>query len=282
MKKILVPTDFSDNAYIALCYVAKLYYEEKVEITILHSFSDEVSKLTSRVDIGRSEMVLQKLHKHSEEDGKKLLERLRNDTSKLSHSYDVISTPAPLVKTINKLVATENIDMVVVGTKGRTGAEDVLMGSTTISITKALVGCPLFIVPGKVEFVIPMNIGFATDYNEFYQISKLKAVTRLVRQHRSVINLIHVGLESDLNELQRENLDKFITDLSEYDTEFHFVPKQSSVSTTIHDFIDKKDIDVLGLVYHKHAFIKQLFREPVVSRVGKHTRIPTLVIPMQY
>lgn len=281
MKKILVPTDFSNNAYIALCYVAKLYYDEKVEITILHSFSEEVNKLTSRVDIGRSEVVLQKLHKNSEEDGKKLLERLRNDTTKLSHSYEVISTPAPLVKTINTLVATENIDMVVVGTKGRTGAEDVLMGSTTINITKSLVGCPLFIVPGKVEFVIPRNIGFATDYNEFYQISKLKPITRLVRQHGSIINLIHVGMESDLNELQRENLDKFITDLSEYDTEFHFIPKQSSVSNTIHDFLDKKEIDVLGLVYHKHAFIKQLFREPVVSRVGKHTRIPTLVIPMR-
>ncbi|MGB3343585.1 MAG: universal stress protein [Aequorivita sp.] len=282
MKKILVPTDFSDNAYIALCYVAKLYYEEKVEITILHSFSDEVSKLTSRVDIGRSDVILKQLHKHSDEDGKKLLENLRKDTHNLPHAYEVISTPAPLVKTINKLVATENIDLVVVGTKGRTGAEDVLMGSTTISITKSLKGCPLFIVPGKVEFVIPMNIAFATDYNEFYQISKLKAVTRLVRQHRSVINLIHVGLESELNELQRENLDKFITDLSEYDTEYHFVPKLSSVSKTLHDFIDEKEMDMLALVYHKHTFIKQLFREPVVSRVGKHTRIPTLVIPMQY
>lgn len=282
MKKILVPTDFSDNAYIALCYVAKLYYEEKVEITILHSFSDEVSKLTSRVDIGRSDVILKQLHKHSDEDGKILLENLRKDTNNLPHAYEVISTPAPLVKTINKLVATENIDLVVVGTKGRTGAEDVLMGSTTISITKSLKGCPLFIVPGKVEFVIPMNIAFATDYNEFYQLSKLKAVTRLVRQHRSVINLIHVGLESELNELQRENLDKFITDLSEYDTEYHFVPKLSSVSKTLHDFIDEKEMDMLALVYHKHTFIKQLFREPVVSRVGKHTRIPTLVIPMQY
>ena len=172
--------------------------------------------------------------------------------------------------------------MVVVGTKGRTGAEDVLMGSTTIKITKSLEGCPLFVVPGKVEFVIPLNIAFATDYNEFYKISRLKAVTRLVRQHRSVINLINVGKESDLTEPQLENLDKFKTDLSEYDTEFHFVPKQSSVSNTLHDFIDKKDMDMLALVYHKHAFIKQLFREPVVSRVGKHTRIPTLVIPMQY
>lgn len=282
MKKILVPTDFSKNAYAALFYVSKLFSEEAVEITILHSFSDEVGKLTSRVDIGRSENIIQKLYDQSDEDGKQLLHKIKLDTKKQSHNYEIISTPAPLGKTINKLVASEGIDLVVMGSKGRTGAEDVLVGSTTVKITKTLQGCPLLIVPHEVDFVIPLNIAFATDYLEFYQLSKLKPIIRLVRQYNSHLHLVHVGLENDLEPKQQQNLEHFRNDLSEYDVEFHFVPKKGSISKTIHNFIDSNNMDLLSLVYHKHAFVKQLFREPVVSRVGKHAHKPTLVIPIKY
>ena len=76
-------------------------------------------------------------------------------------------------------------------------------------------------------------------------------------------------------------MEQFRNDLSEYDTEFHFVPKIGSVSKSIHHFIDSESMDLLALVYHKHTFIKALFREPVVSRVGRHTHVPTMVIPMK-
>lgn len=281
MKKILVPTDFSKNAYAALFYVSKLFSDEALHVTILHSFGEEVGKLTSRVDIGRSENIIEKLYRQSDEDGEQLVHKIKLDTSKINHTYEVISTPATLSKTINKLVATDGIDLVVMGSKGRTGAEDVFVGSTTVKITKTLEGCPLLIVPREVDFVIPTNIAFASDYNDFYQLSKLKPIIRLVRQYNSVLHLIHVGAESELNENQLVNLEHFKNDLSEYDTVFHFINKKDSISKTIHNFMDSNNIDLLSLVYHKHAFIKQLFREPVVSRVGKHTHTPTLVIPIK-
>jgi nucleotide-binding universal stress UspA family protein len=280
MKKILVPTDFSKNAYAALFYVTKLFSDEALQITILHSFGEEVGKLTSRVDIGRSENIIEKLYRQSDEDGEQLVHKIKLDSSKVAHNFEVISTPATLSKTINKLVSTEGIDLVVMGSKGRTGAEDVLVGSTTVKITKSLEGCPLLIVPREVDFVVPTNIAFATDYNDFYQLSKLRPIVRLVRQYNSNIHMLHVGSENELDAKQQQNLEQYRNDLTEYDTEFHFIPKKENISKTLHNFIDSNKMDLLALVYHKHAFLKQLFREPVVSRVGKHTHTPTLVIPI--
>jgi nucleotide-binding universal stress UspA family protein len=282
MKKILVPTDFSKNAYAALFYATKLFSDEALQITILHSFGEEVGKLTSRVDIGRSENIIEKLYRQSEEDGKELVHKIKLDSSKKAiHNFEVISTPATLSKTINKLVATEGMDLVVMGSKGRTGAEDVLVGSTTVKITKSLEGCPLLIVPKEVDFVIPANIAFATDFRDFYQLSKLRPIVRLVRQYNSNLHVVHVGAERELDVLQQQNLEHYKNDLTEYDTEFHFIPKKDTISKTLHNFIDGRTMDLLALVYHKHAFLKQLFREPVVSRVGKHTHTPTLVIPIK-
>lgn len=225
MKNILVPTDFSNNAYAALFYVSKLFAEETTRITIIHSFEDGLSKLSSRVDVGRSDVVIKHLFENSDEDGKKLLQKIKLDTENEDHSYEVISTPAPLTRTINKLVSTDGIDLVVVGSKGRTAAADVLMGSTTTKIIQTLQGCPLLVVPQQVDFVIPLNIAFSTDFNEFYQLSKLKPITRLVRHFRSQIHIVHVGLESEMTDIQKQNLEHFRNDLSEYDTEFHFLPK---------------------------------------------------------
>lgn len=282
MKNILFPTDFSNNAYAALFYVSKLFAQETTQITILHSFEDEVSKLTSRVDIGRSEVVIQKLFEHSDVDGEKLLNRIKLDMENPLHSYDVISTPAPLIKTINKLISSEGVDLVVMGSKGRTGAEEVLMGSTTTKVMQSIENCPLLVVPQQVDFVIPADIAFATDFLEYYQLSKLKPIVRLVRHFSSKIHIVHVGLENELSEVQQQNLEHFRNDLSEYDTEFHFVTKVANVSKTLHQFIDAKGMDLLALIYQKHAFVKALFREPVVSRVGKHTHVPTLVIPIKH
>ncbi len=281
MKKILVPTDFSKNAYAALFYVTKLFSDEALQITILHSFGEEVGKLTSRVDIGRSENIIEKLYRQSDEDGKQLVHQITLDSSKVAHNFEVISTPATLSKTINKLVSTEGIDLVVMGSKGRTGAEEVLVGSTTVKITKTLEGCPLLIVPREVDFVIPTNIAFATDFNDFFQLSKLRPIVRLVRQYNSNLHIVHVGTEEGLDFKQKQNLEQYKNDLTEYDTDFHFISKKDSVSKSLHNFIDTKGIDLLALVYHKNAFLKQLFREPVVSRVGKHTHVPTLVIPIK-
>lgn len=282
MKKILVPTDFSNNAYAALLYVSRLYAKETVQITILHSYEEEMSHLTSRVDVGRSDEMLNRLEKQSQKDGNELMKKLETQVNSNLHTYELISTPTSLIKAVNALVEEDGMDLVAVGSKGRTGAEGVLMGSNTIRITESIVGCPLLIVPYEVYFILPARIAFASDFNEFYPITKLKPIIRLVRHFRSEIHIVHVGAKEDLSEEQKENYDRFSLDLSEYDVEFHFIPKQGSISGTLHNFIDSDNIDLFSLIFHKHAFLKKLFREPVVSRVGEHKNVPTLVIPVRY
>ncbi|WP_310992170.1 universal stress protein [Aequorivita marina] len=282
MKKILVPTDFSDNAYSALCYVSKLYSAESLQITVLHSFNSEVESMGPRMDIKKSEALTKTLLKESVLEGDQMIKRLKVDAPKLKHDFKVLATPAMLSDSIDSLVVNEGYDLVVMGSKGQTGAEDILMGSTTDRIVNTLEACPLLIVPEQVEFSMPTEIAFASDYNEFYSLSELKPITRLVRQYGSNLNIVNVGSEADLDKKQKLNFEKFNTDLTEYNSNFYFVPKRGSVSKTLFNFIDEKNIALFALIYHKHNFIKQLFREPVVSRLGEHMYVPTLVIPQQY
>ncbi|WP_271393454.1 universal stress protein [Aequorivita sinensis] len=276
MKKIIVPSDFSENAYAALHYASKLYGDEPMHIVVLHSYSSQnrnnnnLAGLSVKAENGKI---------NPEEESKKLLQKIELNTPKQKHNYEFILTPESLSSTINKMVKEDEISLVVMGDKGRTSAEDVLVGSTTIKVLKSLENCPLLIVPNHVKFVVPLKIGFASDYKEFFSFSKFKPITRLVRQFNSQIHIINVGTEKELDKTQKENYDKFIVDLTEYDVDFHFVPKKGNISNTLHSVIAKEDIDLFTIIHHKHNFIKQLFREPVVSRIGKHDYVPLLVIP---
>jgi hypothetical protein len=66
MKNILVPTDFSNNAYCALFYAAKLLEEEPSHFVIFNSIEDQVSKLVSTIYTGKSKELINDLLQASE------------------------------------------------------------------------------------------------------------------------------------------------------------------------------------------------------------------------
>lgn len=281
MKKILVPTDFSNNAYAALFYTVKLFKDETVQFYLLHSFAESVSALTSRVDIGKSEKVMDKLYDEADKDGKELIHRINLDAENKSHDFEFISTSMSLVRATNKLVIKYGVDLAVMGTKGRTAAEDVLLGSNTISVIKKLKNAPLLVVPREIDFIIPSNIAFATDYNEGFPTAGIAPILDLAKINQSTIHLVHVGEKSALNSQQQENLKRIENSLKNSDTKIHWILKEGSVASSIENFVEDKDMSLLVMVYHRYNAIARIFREAVVKKLGKNISVPYLVIPIR-
>ena len=279
MKKILIPTDFSNNAYAALFYGVKLFSNQEVQFYLLHSFADSVSALTSRVDIGKSEKVMDELYDDADKDGKELIHRINQDSGNKSHSFEFISTSMSLVRATNKLIVKYGIDMVIMGSKGRTAAEDVLLGSNTINVIKKLKNAPLLVVPQEIDFTIPSKIAFATDYNEEFPTAGIASILELAKTNQSTIHLVHIGEKSDLNSNQQQNLKRIEKSLKDSDTHIHWVLKKGSVARSIEDFVKSEDVNLLVMVYHRYNAIARMFREAVVKKIGKATLVPYLVVP---
>lgn len=104
MKTILVPTDFSNNAYCALFYAAKLFENVPRRFIILNSFESEVSFLTSHLNTDKSEEEFNKLYKSSEEKCLTVQHKLINDLENTKHIFKIIATPLKLTKAINDLI----------------------------------------------------------------------------------------------------------------------------------------------------------------------------------
>ena len=181
---------------------------------------------------------------------------------------------------IKETVEEKNIDLVVTGTKGASGLEEVFMGSNTVRIIKSIKNCPVLAVPQYSQFVPPNEIAFATDFNRFYTKSELQPLQDLARIFRTTIHIVHIRNESDtLTEHQQFNLSmlhKYLKDVEHY---VHTVSELNSISKTLEVFTEELEIHLLAMLNYQHSFLEKISREPVIKRIAFHTQMPLLVIP---
>jgi len=279
MKNILIPTDFSKNAWNATKYALSLFADEDCTFYLLNTYTPSIAY--SRFMATTSNVGLEDAISRSSEKGlKKTLSLIKAAYDNPKHTFKTISSFSLLVDEIKELVEDKNIDLVVAGTKGASGLEEVFMGSNTVRILKSVKDCPVLAIPELFDFETPSEIAFATDFNRFYTISELQPLIEIAKTFNAVVRIVHVQYEiKALTELQLFNLNrlrKYLVDVEHY---VHTVSELNSVSKTLEVFSEELDIHLLAMLNYQHSYTERLTREPVVKRVAFHTRVPLLVIP---
>jgi nucleotide-binding universal stress UspA family protein len=271
---ILLPTDFSDNAWNAVVYVLKLYEEQNCTFYFMHSPNIIVSQTSVK-----STKLSETINKAALKDLLELKELAEVSNANKNHHFEVVLGSENLKDAIETAVRKHNLDLVVMGTKGATGAKELFFGSNTVSIIKKMRLTPILIIPEEYDFVIPTQIAFATDFNRVYNHIELNALKNLASLHDSKIRIVHIDKEKNLSNVQQDNMEVLKKSLKEFEHSFHWMPDYANITIEINDFIEELKIDMLAMVNYRHNFIEKLVHEPVISRIGHHLKTPFLVIP---
>lgn len=280
MKRVLIPTDFSDNAWNAVQYALALFKEEDCTFYLLNTYTPAIAHSRFMAASFEDGLLTNAAHECSLNGLEKLLERITDNYNNSKHQFKTISSFSLLIDEVLETVAEHDIDLVLLGTKGASGLEEVFMGSNTVRIIKAVKNCPVLAIPQNFDYIKPTEIAFATDFNRFYTISELKPVIDLAKSFGAVIRIVHVQYElKALTELQQFNLSMLRKYLGEVEHYVHTVSELNSVSKTLEKFAEELDIHLLAMLQYQHSYMERLTREPVVKRVAFHTNIPLLVIP---
>jgi nucleotide-binding universal stress UspA family protein len=279
MKNILIPTDFSENAWNATKYALALFADEECVFHLLNTYTPSIAHsrfMASTMAGGVEDATRYNSRKGLERLVEKIQDTFKND----KHSFNTVSSFSLLVDEIKELISEENIDLVVTGTKGASGVEEVFMGSNTVRIIKSVKDCPVLAIPQHFEFETPSEIAFATDFNRFYTVSELQPLIDMANTFNAAVRIVHVQYEiKALTELQQFNLSMLRKYLIEVEHYVHTVSELNSVSKTLEVFTDELDIHLLAMLNYQHSYMERMTREPVVKRVAFHTQIPLLVIP---
>lgn len=273
-KKILLPTDFSDNAWNAIIYALKLYANETCDFYLLNSIkikgstmSNFSSKLSSTIRKSAFKDML---------DLKQMIERVNANAN---HNFEILVSNAYLKDALETAIKKHTIQMIIMGTKGASGAKEFFFGSNTVNVINKVRLCPILTIPDQFDFVEPKKIAFSTDFNRLYKEEELAPLKEITDLYNSEINIVHLNNEEHLNEVQEYNSKILENDLKDYNHHFFWIPNYGKKANDINDFINEQNINLLAMVNYKHSFIEKITKEPVIKTIGFHPFIPFLVIP---
>lgn len=279
MKHILVPTDFSNNAYSALHYATQLFKNEKATFYIVNSIEADMIDQTKGILTSKNQEIIERLTKESQVKCKQVKHKIILDTANKSHKFEVISTILNLQKIIDNLIESKAIDYIVMGTKGVTGTQDILFGSNTVKVINNLRGAPLLMIPNEMEYVEIKRIGFATNFVRKFLPEEIVPIIQFAKSHNAVLRVIFLGRPEIITENQRENIHELKEMLFEIDYKLFEEGILGNKTDSLLQYVMFYDFNILAMVYYKHSFLKDLLRESVVKKLGLYSNRPYLVIP---
>ncbi|NUY82327.1 universal stress protein [Flavobacterium sp. MAH-1] len=274
MKKILFPTDFSEAANNAFVYALHLAKHLDARIVTLHVYEMPV---VDYIDVPAYLMeVYDTVELANFENYKSQIPILRNIASQNQCDevqIDSVLLDGDLVNSILQLVKTDNIDFVVMGTKGATGATETFLGTSTADVmtrTDALV----LAVPEKSRFMQIKKIAFTTRFRE-KDLPALKKLLPLAKAFGAQIDCLYIKTPStDVKDVVVADWELL---MKNENVRFHIVENQD-VEHSILDFIDNQDIDLLALLNHKRGFFEGLFHKSMTKKLAFHCSVPILAI----
>ena len=273
MKKILVPTDFSDTSKNAALFAAQMVADLQDAKIILIHVSDKItggsdgSPLTEDDD-DRRIILTQALGQLSDE----LLA-----VAKVPIEF-VMEKGTSLVETLTRYVRYQAIDLVVMGITGATRLEQIFMGSNTLEMAKES-ACPVLIVPPDAKYRKIKNVVLASDFKDVdttIPVAPLKAMLDLFKPALHVVNVDseHYVELTDEYKAERKKLESMLKD---YAPEFYFI-RQYDFFDAISQFADDKNIDLIVIVPRERSFLSGLFKTSHTKKLAYHSHIPIVAI----
>lgn len=275
MKKILVPLDFSetsDNAFVYALEMAKLL---KAEVILLHTF--EIPVVDSQGLAFNYATIYNSIELANFEHFREKLPKLRNIALErnLDHiSLNHILMDGDLLYSIKKVVSDENIDIVVMGTNGAEGWFASLVGTNTGSVINN-VGVPVLSVPAEAKFEQIKTIAFTTRFRR-KDIEALIKVLFYAKKFRAKVKCLYVKTsDSDVNS---ETINRWKSHFEEEEDLQFFVIPNEDVQSTIEDFLDNQNVDMLAMLTYKRNFFAALFTTTTTQKLSYYLKTPILAL----
>jgi nucleotide-binding universal stress UspA family protein len=276
MRKIIVPTDFSDNAYNALKYACEIFKYERSEIIILHAYADEVYQRGELTDRSLFDKKKEEIGQRSSESLKGLLKRIREYSPNPKHTIIPIAAFGSLIDEVNDLVNKGDTDVVVMGTRGAANDRSNTFGSNTLMVMK-YVQCPVLAIPEDYRYHPPRELLFPSNYLIPYKRRELKLLCELTGSFRSTIHMLYIDPMKSLSLRQEDNREFLRRELSKANLVFE-TTEEKDKTVAITKYILHRNIDLLVMVNTRHSPLEEMLMPSTVSTLGLHIKIPFLVL----
>lgn len=278
-RKILLPTDFSENAWQAIKYALALYEKDTCDFYILNVFSATGNVIESLTNLEPGSDLFEKAKIKSKNGLKNIIDMLKvgkfNNPNK--HHFEAISVFNYPLEAIKNMVEKKDIEMIVMGTKGTTNARKVAYGSTAIYVMEKVRNCPVIVVPANAKHNLPKEIVFPTSYKTHYKRRELNVLVDIAKKCDAKIAILHISKDHKLEDNQVAQKQMLKEIFAEVSYNFHELTHHS-IESALDIFVESRASDMIAFINKKHWFFGSNLTQPLVKELGFNSIVPILVL----
>lgn len=276
MRKVAIPTDLSANAMNAFEYAVNLFNEPSV-FHLMHAYAGSLYNADNiKLSDDELESLRQKTSVDCESKLKQLIDEIKTKYPNASHEFKIHTQCGYLIDEVVQLVTSENIDVLVMGTKGATNDKKITFGSNALQVLKN-VQCPVLCVPEKYKYKRPEKLLFPTNYMIPYQKRELELVDEICNYYNAELHMLYISNIGIHSNRQKENQMFLKQQLYNVSISFH-QKEESGKTSVINDTIEKMGIDLLVMVNSRHSYLENLLTKTTIDKIGLNPKIPFLVL----
>ena len=283
MIKVLVPYDFSEQAQNALDFTTGLANKiENVHVDVVHVLEVPYSSSVGTMGGGEvmPEIENQIFFVEMMEKRKKQIEDLQKKYSNKNFTFQAKLKLGNAFKSISESILEEEPDMVVMGSKGSSGIEEVLIGSNTEKIVRTAT-CPVITVKSKTDPENFKKIVFASDFREDED-----EIARRMKNLQSLFNadLYFVVVNTPANfETTRESIKRIKMFAKKYGFEGvkAEIYNSRSEESGIIEFAEDIDADLIAMATHGRTGFLHLITGSIAEDVVNHAKRPVWTLKVK-
>ena len=278
-KNILIPTDFSKNSWNALNYALSLFKDEKCTFYLLNAFQLYYFTTDSLIVPQPGDPNYEKAKEASEIGLEKIIDGITSRAGNEEYKFETISTYNTVLEAVKTVIDKNDIELVIMGTKGENDPTSKLFGSNAVDIMEKIYNCPVIVIPENVSYQEEKRkeVVFATNFKTAYKRHELENLVDIAKKMKAAIRILHIQEVDKLSRDQEKNKEDLQNYLGDVVHTFHTLT-DIKVAPGIHSFIESRDSDLLALVNKKHNFLNSIFTKSLVKEIGYHPQVPILVM----
>lgn len=263
-KKILLPSDFSEQATAAALYAAHLSKALKLPVDIVH-----VTELVGGAGMYQegSQLLQQRLRKQ-------LLALSQQMEAAVGGQLEFDTLLLYGTTTVALGAIAEEYALVVMSAKGEADLDRFFLGSTTRYLVQQS-RAPVLVVPPGFAFTGIRKIVWALDDQHIDTFRQIQPLPQIARAFGASLEIFHHD-EGNHDEGLRLDLAIFLENLN-YSLHYDFSPGQ--IVEVILDFAQSENAELVCMIHHKRPLLLQLFNPSKTLSSITRSKFPLLILP---
>lgn len=270
MKRILIPTDFTKYADEAIEVGAQIAKKHGYEIVLIHML--ELPGQMNDAIKGETSIPEVMLFKRKAEEK---LKSIKNRPYLAGINVTEVVRLDGAYNGINNYIKQNSIDLIVMGSHGTSGIDEIFIGSNTEKVVR-LSETPVLVIKSKNENFNVKNIVFASDFSK--EIKKPFAkVLEFTKLFESKLNLVMICTPNSFKSTMsaRNIISEFVADfdMPEYTFETY---NESNIEKGIINYSNEKEADLIAFCTHGRTALNHFFTGSISEDLVNHAKKPVL------